>query len=120
MSNQSGPRSTDLLGETGSKDGLDAATSSVRGETAEQLTGDRGSGNTTEAHINAFEVGQSETPDARSSGPGETTTPGENVAALDFLAPSDRPECLGRLGPYEVLERIGQGGMGVVLGRART
>lgn len=34
---------------------------------------------------------------------------------LDFLAPSDKPGCLGTLGPYEVLEVIGRGGMGIVM-----
>ena len=34
---------------------------------------------------------------------------------LQSLAPSDDPEMLGRLGPYEVSGVIGQGGMGVVL-----
>jgi WD40 repeat protein/serine/threonine protein kinase len=34
---------------------------------------------------------------------------------LPFLAPSENPEHLGRLGPYEVTEIIGQGGMGIVL-----
>jgi serine/threonine protein kinase len=34
---------------------------------------------------------------------------------LFFLEPCDRPELLGTLGDYEVLEVIGQGGMGVVL-----
>jgi serine/threonine protein kinase/Leucine-rich repeat (LRR) protein len=32
----------------------------------------------------------------------------------DFLAPSQKPGSLGRLGHYEVLETAGQGGMGVV------
>ena len=34
---------------------------------------------------------------------------------LEFLAPSDDPEKLGRLGPYEIVEVIGSGGMGIVL-----
>ncbi len=34
---------------------------------------------------------------------------------LNFLAPSENPAYLGRLGPYEVIGVLGEGGMGVVL-----
>src|SRR5262245_38908323 len=37
------------------------------------------------------------------------------TATLDFLEPSTKPGALGRLGHYEVLEVIRQGGMGIVL-----
>jgi serine/threonine protein kinase/putative intracellular protease/amidase len=39
--------------------------------------------------------------------------PGE--AELSFLQPPTRPESLGRLGHYEILEVVGSGGFGVVL-----
>ncbi|MAG94664.1 MAG: hypothetical protein CMJ48_13095, partial [Planctomycetaceae bacterium] len=34
---------------------------------------------------------------------------------LDFLSPSEEPDCLGRLGSYEITAVVGRGGMGVVL-----
>ena len=40
---------------------------------------------------------------------------GREGIELEFLAPSENPEYLGRLGPYEVIGVLGEGGMGVVL-----
>lgn len=47
--------------------------------------------------------------------PGNPPGPPDPEAVLRLLEPSDDPSKAGRLGPYEVIEVIGQGGMGVVL-----
>ena len=39
----------------------------------------------------------------------------EELDLSSFLDPCDKPDCLGQLGPYEITEVIGSGGMGVVL-----
>ena len=45
----------------------------------------------------------------------DSIPPLEHPEPLGFLAPSDWPDSLGRLGTYEVKGVIGRGGMGVVL-----
>jgi serine/threonine protein kinase len=49
----------------------------------------------------------------------ETTVwhdPGQpDIGVLEFLAPSDWPDSLGRMGTYEIKGVLGRGGMGVVL-----
>lgn len=43
----------------------------------------------------------------------EGPTPGQ--ISLDFLAPTDDPANLGRVGPYEIVGLVGRGGTGIVL-----
>lgn len=46
--------------------------------------------------------------------PASGNRPGDEIS-LSFLKPIDKEGCLGTIGPYEVLEVIGRGGMGLVL-----
>lgn len=47
--------------------------------------------------------------------PRGVSRPARAEISLDFLEPCDAPGRLGKLGPYEVIEVLGRGGMGLVL-----
>jgi serine/threonine-protein kinase len=47
--------------------------------------------------------------------PGEKARSATGREGLEFLSASTNPSHLGRLGPYEIVDRLGEGGMGVVL-----
>ncbi len=46
---------------------------------------------------------------------GDTLPPKDNERNLDFLEPTTTPGRIGKIGPFEVIEEVGRGGMGVVL-----
>src|SRR5262245_51446181 len=67
------------------------------------------------AHVAALAPPDTLRNPAGPGGSGGQPKPREDAVSLDFLAPPSRSGSLGRLGHYEVLEVVGQGGMGVVL-----
>src|SRR5690349_21262489 len=59
--------------------------------------------------------GQASMPSGQTEVGGMAAPPGSPGPELGFLAPPQRPDSLGRLDHYEVLEVVGHGGMGLVL-----
>ena len=51
----------------------------------------------------------------RAGSPADSTNGSSDKVRLDFLAPSDNPESLGRIENFEIMGTVGRGGMGVVL-----
>ena len=49
------------------------------------------------------------------TGENDTVDASDTDFSLDFLTPTDKPNCLGTLGQYEAIEVVGRGGMGIVL-----
>ncbi len=45
----------------------------------------------------------------------DTVHSGDWAVALPFLQPCDKPDCIGMLDQYEIMEVVGHGGMGAVL-----
>src|SRR5687768_8201842 len=46
---------------------------------------------------------------------GDTVDSSQPSSSLPFLEPCEKPDRIGKLGQYEIIEVVGQGGMGSVL-----
>ena len=84
--------------------------SALRAQVEELLAADAGAG----SFLEHPPVGVDATVDASLSGK-DTVDDDLPTGFLPFLEPCDKPDRLGKLGVYEIIEVVGQGGMGSVL-----
>jgi serine/threonine protein kinase len=64
------------------------------------------------AHTEAQPMADSDAQRTRPDNPNQSSGAGDD--STDFLEPPQRPNSLGRLGHYEILQLIGRGGFGIV------
>ena len=92
----------------------DAAGAFLNVPVAEQMRTDRASGSDSADPSQPSEVFD-KTRMFQSGAPSDDDSDDESQPDLSFLQPSSKPGSIGRLGHYEVLQVLGQGGFGIVL-----
>lgn len=71
-------------------------------------------GTTPIAHVDETIVVARRSDEAAMAGPADQDPAADDTSGLDFLQPSSRPDSLGQIGHYEILQVLGKGGFGIV------